>query len=182
MAKSLGFSQGRATTVKLVGADIVLRAGAKDNVDDVLDYLNALGLRFQDFQPVMERFGEYLVEEHIPRQFKQRGTPKRWAPLNDAYAKRKRALYGNRPLLVATGRMKAGFKYETTPRTLKVINRVTAGQGRNKTPRWTWHQNGTETMPARSMIQIGQTDYRRLRQLAQAYLTFASVSQGGVGL
>lgn len=175
-----GFSQGRKTTVKLLGADVTIRNGIE--TDDFVAYLEDLGLRVNDFQPVMERFGEYLVEEHIPRQFKRRGTPKRWAPLSQAYADRKRRQYGNLPLLVLSGRMKAGFKYEATKRTLRVINRVAAGQGRNKTPRWTWHQDGTDTMPARPMLQINPYDYTRLRQFAQSYVTRASVVQGGGGL
>jgi hypothetical protein len=78
--------------------------------------------------------------------------------------------------------MKQGFKSETTKRTLRIINRVAAGQRGNKTPRWTWHQLGTETMPARPMLQINQHDYTRLRQFAQAYVTFATTTQGGGGL
>lgn len=175
-----GFSQGRKTTVKLLGADVTIRNGLE--TDDFVTYLDDLGLRFNDLQPVLGRFGEYLVEEHIPRQFKKRGTPKRWAPLSPDYAALKRRLYGNLPLLVLSGRMKAGFTSEATKRTLRVINRVAAGQGRNKTPRWTWHQNGTETMPARPMLQINQYDYTRLRQFAQAYVTGATVRQGGGGL
>ena len=175
-----GFSQGRKTTVKVLGADVTVRNGIE--TDDFVGYLEDLGMRVNDFQPVMERFGEYLVEEHIPRQFKRRGTPKRWAPLSKDYAAIKRRLYGNLPLLVLSGRMKAGFRYEATKRTLRVINRVAAGQGRNKTPRWTWHQTGTETMPARPMLQVNQYDYTRLRQFAQAYVTGAVVRQGGGGV
>jgi len=175
-----GFSQGRKTTVKLLGADVTVRNGLE--VDDFVAHLEALGMRFNDFQPVMERFGEYIVDEHIPRQFKRRRTPKRWAPLSPDYAARKRRLYGNLPLLVLSSRMRGGFKAQATKRTLQIINRVAAGQGRNKTPRWTWHQLGTETMPARPMLQINKADYARLRQIAQAYVTGAAVRQGGGGL
>ena len=180
MANRFGFSQGRKTTVKLVGSEVTVRNAIE--VDDFVAYLEALGMRFDDFQPVMERFGQYLVEEHIPRQFKQRGTPKRWAPLSPQYAAWKRRHYGNLPILMLSGRMAAGFKYETTKRTLRIINRVAAGQRGNKTPRWTWHQNGTATIPARPMLQINKFDYARLRQFAQAYVTFSSTVRGGGGL
>lgn len=175
MAKPpFGFSQGRKTTVKLIGCEIHLRSGI--NNDDFVEYLSALGLRMHEFQPVMERFGAYLVNEHIPRQFKRQGTPKRWAPLSPAYAERKRRLHGRLPILVLSNRMRRGFRYKVTKRTLRVINRVKAGQKGRGAPRWTYHQNGTSTMPARPMLQITRYDYRRLREFARDYLTF---NQGG---
>jgi hypothetical protein len=176
MAKEeFGFSQGRKTTVKIVGAEIMLGGGIAKA--DVIRYLNDLHVRAQDMQVPLQRFGAYLVEQHIPRQFEAQGTPKRWAPLSPAYAAWKRRHYGNLPKLVLTGAMRGGFRWETTPRTLRVINQVKSGQ-RGGVPRWTYHQLGTEHMPARPMLQITNKDYARLREIVNLWLTFET--GGGV--
>lgn len=173
MAK-FGFSQGNKTVVKLIGCELTMQTSG----DDIAGYLTALGLRIEQLEPVLERFGKYMIEQHIPGQFKAQGKPKRWARLNDKYAEWKRKHYGSLPKLVLSGRMRAGFSYQVKPRSLRVINRVTAGQGRNKTPRWVWHQNGTENMPARPMAQMTKRDWDVLRQYAMEYLTFET--GGGV--
>jgi phage gpG-like protein len=176
MAKQVfGFSQGRKTTVKLVGAELQIASGV-DKVD-VLEYLNALHVRAQDLQRPLQRFGAYLVDVHIPRQFAAQGTPKRWAALSPKYAAWKRRHYGALPKLVLTGAMQAGFRWKVTPRSLQVINQVKVGQ-RGGVPRWTYHQLGTETMPARPLLQITKKDRDQLRQIVNEWLTFET--GGGV--
>jgi hypothetical protein len=176
LAKQIfGFSQGRKATVKIVGAEIQFSGGV--DKADVVDYLNALYVRAQDLQQPLQRFGAYLVDKHIPRQFEAQGTPKRWAPLSPAYAAWKRRHYGNLPKLVLTGAMQAGFRWQVTLQTLRVINRVKAGQ-RGGVPRWTYHQLGTEHMPARPMLQITNKDREQFRQFVYAWLTFET--GGGV--
>lgn len=162
--------KGTRTEIKLVGADVVLTTS--DGNQQMMSRLEALDIAAKDFQPLMEQFGAYVVDDHIAKQFKKQGTPKRWAPLSKRYEKWKRDNYGNLPKLILTERMSKGFKYQATPRTLKIINRVTAGQGKNKTPRWIWHQDGTETMPARPMLQLGKRDYAVLIKLAHKHLLF----------
>ena len=168
--------RGTRTEIKLVGAEVSLTTS--DGLTRIMSRLEALDIAANDFQPLMEHFGAYVVDDHIVKQFKQQGTPKRWAPLSKRYAKWKRDNYGMLPKLVLSGKMKRGFRYQATPRTLKIINRVTAGQGKNKTPRWIWHQDGTDTMPARPILQLGKKDYAMLIKLAHEHLLF----EEGVGL
>lgn len=167
-------SSGEETIVKVLGANISIRRSG----DDVLDYLEGIGLRAKDMQTPLDRFGRYLVEQHIPRQFAQQGTPKRWAALNKQYAAWKRRRYGNLPKLVLSGAMRKGFKWEVTARTLKVINRVKSGQKGRGVPRWQYHQRGTDNMPARPMLQITEKDRDMLRELAQDWILFET--GGGV--
>jgi hypothetical protein len=170
----LGFSRGKKTVVKLTGVDVQMQWAS---TEEMRDYLQSLSLRAKDMQVPLQRFGTYLVEQHIPRQFEKQGTPKRWAPLSRKYAAWKKANYGNLPKLVLSGDMRAGFEYVVTPRTLRVENTVKTGQRGGK-PRWTYHQDGTSKMPARPVIQITNKDRDQLRELVRAWITFET--GGGV--
>lgn len=167
---------GSRTVVKLIGCEVVITASR--GADSVANHLTDVADNAEHFQPVMKQYGDYIISQHIPNQFAKQGTPKRWARLSDQYAEWKRRNYGNLPKLVLTGRMRGGFKVETGPRSMRVLNRVTAGQRGNNTPRWVWHQYGTENMPARPMIQIGKKERDILRRFARSHL----LSGEGIGL
>lgn len=167
--RRFGRSQGRLTVVKVVGGEMHVRFG-DIHTDDLVEYLDDLGLRMQDLQPVFDRYGEYLVREHIPGQFRRQGYPKRWAPLSTKYERWKERHYPGRPILVLTGRMRAGFRWEARPRSLRVINRVRAGQGGRGQPRWFYHQHGTDVMPARPMLQITDEDRDTLQAMSREHL------------
>ncbi len=166
--RRFGRSQGRRTVIRAVGGQVVVRFG-DISTDDIVKYFEDLGLRMSDMQAVFDRYGEYIVDEHIPRQFRARGTPQGWAPLSPAYARWKATHYPGMPLLERTQRMKKGFRWEAKPRSLRIINRVTAGQS-VRIPRWRFHQDGTGKMPARKMLQITQRDNDKLLELSQEYL------------
>jgi hypothetical protein len=160
-------AQGQKTVAKVIGAELELSSTGYAQV--FINDLEALGLRMQDMEPVFDLFGRYIVEQHIPRQFAAHGTPARWAPLSPEYAAWKARHFPGRPILVRSGAMRAGFTWEAHPRSLRIINRVTAGQ-RSRTPRWVFHQEGTDHMPARPMVQISTADRTRLRQFAAQHL------------
>jgi len=167
--RRFGRSQGRLTVVKMVAGEIHVRFGQIDT-DDLVEYMQDLGLRMEDLQPVFDRYGEYLVDEHILMQFRRQGFPKRWAALSPAYARWKARHYPGKPILEATGRMRRGFRWEARPRSLRVINRVRAGQQRGSQPRWFYHQSGTDVMPARKMLQITDDDHEQLQEFAREHL------------
>ena len=168
-----GRSQGRLTVVKVAGGELVVRYGSIDK-DDFAAYLRDIGLRMQDIKPVLDRYGEYIVNEHIPRQFSAQGTPRRWASLSPVYARQKARQYPGRPILVRTGRMKRGFRWEARPRSLRIINRVMAGQKGRGVPRWFYHQSGTRKMPARPMLQFTDADRDKLHEFAEEHLRGAN--------
>jgi len=151
-----GRSQGRQTIIKSVGGAIKVRF--TDPVQ-AIRYFDSISAALKDLQEPLEEYGRYIVEEHIPRQFEAQGFPQRWPSLKTEYRKWKEKHYPGKPILVRTGRMKAGFSYQVTKRTLRVVNRVTAGQ-RNRTPRWSWHQEPSEDSPlrARPMLQTTEKD------------------------
>lgn len=168
-----GRSQGRLTVVKVAGGELVVRFGSIDK-DDLAAYLQDIDLRMQDIRPVLDRYGEYIVNEHIPRQFAAQGTPRRWASLSPAYARQKARRYPGRPILVRTGRMRRGFRWEARPRSLRIINRVRAGQRGRGLPRWFYHQSGTEKMPARPMLQMTDKDRDKLSEFTEDHLRAAN--------
>ncbi len=163
-----GRSQGRRTILRVVGGELGYRFG-NIHTDDLIEYLQDLGLRMEDLYQVFDRYGEYIVNEHIVQQFQARGTPQRWAALSPEYAKRKALQFPGMPILQRTQRMKHGFRWEAKPRSLRIINRVTAGQ-RVKIPRWRWHQDGTSKMPARKMLQMTDKDRAKLHEFVDEYL------------
>jgi phage gpG-like protein len=162
----LGFSRGKKTVVKLTGVEVQMQWAS---TDEMRDYLQSLSLRAKDLQVPLARFGQYLVEKHIPQQFEKQGTPKRWAPLSPKYAAWKKRHYGNLPKLVLTGQMRESFTYVVTPRTLRVENRRKY---------WAYHQTGTRTMPARPPLQMTTKDREQLRELVRAWIMFET--GGGV--
>lgn len=144
--------QGRLVVLKIVGAELRFNDGATDNLTESLD---DLVVRANDLQQPNREFGEYIINRHIPLQFQQQGTPKKWKPLNATYAAWKRKHYGNMPILIRTGAMRAGFKSQVTPRTLRITNSVKAKGGK---PYWQYHQEGTDNMPQRMLIQMVSAD------------------------
>lgn len=159
---------GRFTIIKLVGTEIRVN-DRMPGAEDLTIQLEAMDVRIRDFREPFDDFGAHLVKNHIPRQFRRRGFPRRWAPLSPSYAAWKRRKYGNLPLLVLTGRMKAGFRHEATKRTVRIINRVRAGQ-KSGLPRYLYHQYGTEKMPARPAVQLRRKERALLSQLVERYL------------
>jgi len=165
--RKFGRAQGRRTVVKVLGGTASLSFG---DTADVIRFYEDAERRLNDLSEPLDQYGRYTVEEHIPRQFAARGTPKRWASLSAKYAAWKAKYYPGRPLLVLSGRMKAGFRWKARKRSLQIINRVTAGQKGNNTPRWRWHQDGTPRMPARPMLQVTDKDLAELSRLIFAHV------------
>ena len=167
MARKFGRSQGRLTVAKVLGGTVSL---SFDDTIDTIRFYEDTERRLKDLSEPLDEYGRYLVEKHIPRQFAKRGTPKRWATLSAKYAAWKAKYFPGRPLLVLSGRMKAGFRWKGKKRSMQIINRVAAGQRGNKTPRWQWHQHGTSQMPARPMLQVTDKDLAELTRLIFAHV------------
>lgn len=161
-----GRSQGRQTVLKVAGGVIYTRSAGEEPLGLRLE---EIGARLHDMQPVLDEYGRYLVNTHIPAQFAALGTPARWAPLSLRYARWKALHHPGQPLLVRTGAMKAGFHWNSGPRSLRIVNRIRAGQSGGE-PRWQYHQWGTAQLPARPVIQLTNKDRRRLQELAEEYI------------
>lgn len=162
-----GRSAGRLTTVKVIGGTIGIRFG---DTTDTIRFFEDKESKLSDLTEPLTRYGDYLVSEHIVRQFQRRGFPAGWAPLSPAYAEWKREHFPGRRLLELSGKMRRGFRFKAGPRSLRIINRITAGQKGNKTPRWFWHQFGTPKMPARPMLQVTDKDLAKLTEFVFDFL------------
>lgn len=111
--------------------------------------------RAQDLRPVFEVMHDAWVTEEI-EQFTTEGGyfGEPWAPLNPAYAERKRKQYGALPILIRTGRLLKSFIGEGGEH----IKRITADEAEfgSAVPYAQYHQTGTDTMPQR--IEVKATD------------------------
>lgn len=162
-----GIRKGSLISAQFLGGELLTRPGL--DTDDVAVRFKALGGRMQDLGPVLGEWGDYIVLEHIPNQFRSQGKPKRWKRLSADYSLWKRRHYGNLPILVLTGKMRSGFNYTLGAKTLRIRNLKTY---------WVYHQFGTRNMPARSLVNLTKVDYQRLNLIIMSYLS--QQQQGGV--
>lgn len=65
------------------------------------------GFGISDLRPVWDKYIPYIRTRHRTT-FQQQTSPfgQAWPPLSEPYATRKRAMYGTKPILVATGALK----------------------------------------------------------------------------
>lgn len=154
-----GRSRGQLTVVKTLGGTVQVSFGRPA---DVIRFFEDRERKLTDLREPLDRYGRYLVEEHIPAQFQSQGYPKRWASLSPAYTKQKAKKCPGRPILVCTGAMKAGFRWKAFKRSLRIINRVRRGQ-RGGIPRWQYHQGG-KGRKHRPMLQVTDRDLARLTE------------------
>jgi len=138
---------------------------------EIREKLAKFALQARDMRYAMKKYGDYLVDTHIPRQFSAQGTPKRWAALSPEYKRWKQMNYGNLPKLVLTDTMRTGFKAKATARQVKITN---------VRRWWTAHQYGVpgRNLPARPMIQFTQRDDKALVDIAQVYIINLGIGMG----
>ena len=151
---------GLLTVASVKGGDISLSMSRKGS--QWLEGLDVFGTRARNLKRPLDEWGRYIVEKIVPLQFERQGTPRRWARLSPDYAAWKRKHYGSLPILVLSGKMRAGFSWTATARTLKVENKVKRRGGR---PYWIYHQFGTSRMPQRAILQMRAEDREQLRRI-----------------
>lgn len=135
--------------------------------------------RAQDLRPVFEVMHDAWVTEEVA-QFATEGGyfGDGWAPLNPAYAERKRKKYGALPILIRTGRLLKSFIGEGGEH-IKHIAATEAEFG-SAVPYAQYHQTGTDRMPRR--VEVKATD--ALKQVgfhsAVKYILTGDARPGGV--
>lgn len=139
---------GKVSRVKFVGGEIAFRF-SEPGFDDWADAIGDIVKGAKDLTPVFDRFGRYMVEGSFQRNFDAGGRPSRWSPLSATYAKQKRKRYGHRPLLVASGAMRGGFRWDSGPKSLRIWN---------VRRYFVYHQRGTRRMPQRMMMVLQTQD------------------------
>lgn len=111
--------------------------------------LVAVGLGVRDLRSAMNEVGRGAVKTFSGPVFTSRGQfiGESWPRLSDDYAARKAKKYPGRPVLVRTGEMQGGFKYESTGMSVTIYNPV---------PHFIYHQSTAPRtkIPRRAMIGI----------------------------
>lgn len=154
--------RGKQTRIKLVGGDVTFSVQSPDDVElmrPVEHYLTGA----RDFSPVYAKFADYH-RRSIDRNFAAEGRPGRWAPLKAATIRERIRLgYGPGPILVRTGRLKRGFRFEWGPRSYRVWNVRSY---------FVYHQFGAPgaNIPARPMLVLLPQDQREFTRLARLHL------------
>lgn len=92
-----------------------------------------------DLSGVFDETIDEVVIPHFREQFDTEGGG-RWAPLTPAYARRKRRLYGDRPILQATGAMMRSFTAPGAPHQIRRVGPSEAFFG-SDLERARFHQN-----------------------------------------
>jgi phage gpG-like protein len=149
----------RVTVAEFLGGE--MRIKTHFDQDDVALRFKEIGGLLGDLQPVLQEYAEYLIDEHIPEQFRRQGFPRRWARLSSIYALWKLRRHGRLPILVLSGKMRRGFSYEVGKRVMRITNTQKY---------WVYHQYGTNRMPARPVMTMTKNDQKRLQLATAAYL------------
>lgn len=154
--------RGRNTRIKLVGGEITFSMRDSQLIEmrqPLEHYLTGA----RDFSPVFEAFRDYH-KRSIQRNFTAEGRPDKWAPLQAKTIQERIALgYGAGPILVRSGAMKRGWKFEIGPRSYRVTNRRHY---------WLYHQEGAPNanIPARPMLVVLPQDLAQFTRLARLHL------------
>lgn len=128
-----------------------VRGGASDPLA-----LHRMSAAFDRAGADFTRFGEFLFpelvpvfEDHVGKQFRAEGHgPNRgaWSPLTPKYAARKRKVYGQKPVLEATGTMRAALTESSSPFANRAYTATQFNFGTQGVPYASFHQSGTKKM------------------------------------
>jgi phage gpG-like protein len=155
--------RGRDTRIKLVGGEITFSVGDPQMIT-MTRTLDHYRTSTRNFAPVYEQFATYH-RRSIQRNFAAEGRPVRWARLTEGTIKdRIRQGFGRGPILVRSGRLKRGFRFEWGPRSYRVWNR---------TPYFNAHQYGypPNNLPRRAMLTLLTQDKAQFTRLAREHLS-----------
>jgi phage gpG-like protein len=133
---------------------------------------NRVGNRIKDLRPVFEEVGKEFKEIQA-EQFASEGAKGfsgAWQPLSANYAILKQAIWGSKPILEASGRLKESLTTGHAD-TVEEIRKDSAAFG-TTVPYATQHQRGnaSKRLPKREVISFSDRQKRRLQKRIQATL------------
>lgn len=127
--------------------------------------LQKMSVAFDRAGADFSRFGEFVFPELVPvlesasrRQFDAEGRgPNRgaWAALTPRYAERKRRIYGSKPILEASGRLRQALTEESSPYAARAYTATQFAYGTAGVPYASFHQSGTGRMVDRPLFDFG---------------------------
>jgi phage gpG-like protein len=109
--------------------------------------LQKMDKSFGDWTPELRQVGEFLKQFYSIAAFETEGGifGARWAALNPSYERWKRDAFPGKGILVRTGDMKKGYKYEATNNSMTLWNVSKYA---------IFHQTGTKRMPQRLLVSL----------------------------
>lgn len=168
----------------VVGLHIDVQHAGESGGEAVLERLSVAfertGEELRDFSTHVWPKLTPVFEAEERRQFDAQGGGPRgeWAPLTDAYARRKELLYPGNPILVASGALKAALTESSSP----LATRAYSGQqfefGTSGLEYASYHQVGTERMVARPPFDFSDDFERDVTEAALEAAREAMASSG----
>lgn len=111
------------------------------------------------FKEIVESTTSYFANE----AFRSNGGVfrARWSPLSRKYANRKRRIWGNKPILIASGTMQKNFYGEYNSTSAKISN---------KSKQFKYHQSSADrhVIPRRQMIGVNSKVKTMVREIIRA--------------
>lgn len=127
--------------------------------EQALKQIAAIKKTLSGFKPEMEKAGEYLIDFLINDVFNSEGGAfgEKWARLSYPYSYYKSKKWGSAGVLIASGKMRSGWKLYTAADNLVVKI--------EDAPYATYHQEGTEKMPQRKLLKFDDIRLRKIRDI-----------------
>lgn len=139
------------------------------------DQIRRMAVAISDLRPFWPRVAT-LARGWIRLQFDSEGAfwgqGARWTPLSPAYAERKRQLFGEKPILEATGQMRRAFSRPERTQTPRSLTLHFDDSGEHHGPVAQYHQEGAPRLPRRQIIgeQLPPLADWELARAADAYV------------
>lgn len=125
--------------------------------------------KINDLRPFLDSAAGFLVAT-MGDQFSGEGSRTGgWAPLSPRYAADKARRWGSKPILEASGAMKASLTGTGGRNISRQIGGDTLEFG-TSVPYARYHQTGTSRMPQRRILDLTEDDRRGLMKLLQRHL------------
>lgn len=135
-------------------------------MNQVTRNLGSIAKGFKNFKPVFEKIADDFRKTQSA-VFRAQGSfegRSGWVALSPAYKLQKAKLYGGKPILQATGKLKTSFTRKGGNHISQISNdRLILG---SRDPKGVYHQNGTSKMPARPPLTASKTTNRRWVRIA----------------
>ena len=131
--------------------------------------LEALRARLRDLRPAWQSVLLYL-RKATARTFASQGSRigSAWAPLTQPYAARKERVYPGQPILRASDQMYGSLVGETDLSIAESTPTELTYGTRDRKARW--HQDGTDRMPQRQILDVVAEDRRQIARIVRAHL------------
>jgi phage gpG-like protein len=141
--------------------EVYTPSGAKDELA-----LHRMSVAFDRAGREFSAFGKRVfpllqaaLEKAVAAQFDAEGdgpSSGPWKPLSQTYAKQKARLFPGKPRLVRTGALRDALTQSSSPFANRAYTANEMQYGSQNVPYASFHQTGTERMPARPPFDFGQ--------------------------